>query len=238
MKGFAVLLGLEVDLGGHLEIEAFLLDTFFLELAQFGLIFLALAAEAAMLKMQIADLLFEDNEGMSFDQEFSHAGCFAGKHLGKLDVAESEDAVLESRDAIDAPVGIGQRLDERLFAFATGLPFFEVLSNVMAVGFGVVAGEQHGAAGESSLDSVEARCLRARPMKKVVARMQIEVPLASVKEGDSVTVASGSMFDSTDSTTGAAAVGFSWALRASLTRFRSSARRSARVDMMRNLRMV
>ena len=28
-----------------------------------------------MLQMKIADLLFEDNQGMSFDQELAHAGA-------------------------------------------------------------------------------------------------------------------------------------------------------------------
>ncbi len=49
-----------------------------------------------MLQMKIADLLFEDNQGMSFDQELAHAGSFAGKHVGELDVAERKDAVLKS----------------------------------------------------------------------------------------------------------------------------------------------
>jgi hypothetical protein len=78
-----------------------------------------------------------------------------------LDDAQGEQIVFESRDAVEAPGGVGDSLYEVLFGFGFGLVFEEEPLAVGLVSDQVIGGEDDGLAGESVAESVEGRTLFA-----------------------------------------------------------------------------
>lgn len=75
--------------------------------------------------------------------------------IGELHAAARVDGVFEAGDAVQAPGGIGEGLDERGFPRRGGLELcFEVV-DVVLVGGAVAGGQEDGAAGECSFEGVE-----------------------------------------------------------------------------------
>ncbi len=137
------MLGGDVEAGGVLEQEFFFGDAVVLELAEFGEIFFAVAAEAGFLDLEIAQLFFVLEEGIELGDA--------------LFAAALKESQFERRDAKEPPVGVGERLDEDGFAFGDGLELVFVLFDVVLVAGGIVGREQDGAAGESGFDGVGGR---------------------------------------------------------------------------------
>jgi hypothetical protein len=80
--------------------------------------------------------------------------------LGRdVDDAQGEEIVFECGDAVDAPGGVGEGLDEMGFDGAAGVVFVAEGVAVGAVGVEVFAGEDDDLAGESVPEGVERRAL-------------------------------------------------------------------------------
>jgi hypothetical protein len=116
-----------------------------LKLAQFGGVFFALATQTAFLDLEVAKLLFVGEKGFEIDEAGANCGIFVGKLFGKFVAAASVDGHFESGDALQAPIGIGKRLDESGFAQTDGAEFGLIVLNVTLILSGIVCGEQHGA---------------------------------------------------------------------------------------------
>ncbi len=123
-----------VEHGGVLELEFFFGDTVGLELAEFGEILFAVAAEAAFLELKVAQLFFVFEESIELGDAFL-AAAFVERHF-------------EDGDAEEPPIGVGEGLDEDGFAFGRGLEVLFVFFDVVLIAGGIVGGEQDGAAGE------------------------------------------------------------------------------------------
>ena len=72
-----------------------------------------------------------------------------------------EEVGFEERDAVEAPGGVGEFLDELGFGGGGGLVFVEELLAVALVGGGVFGGQDGGAAGEAVAEGVERGALFA-----------------------------------------------------------------------------
>ncbi len=74
----------------------------------------------------------------------------------------SEQLGFEQRDAIEAPGGVGDFVDQLRLGGGGGLVLIEELLDVALVGFGVLGGQDGGAGGEAMAQRVERRTLLAR----------------------------------------------------------------------------
>ncbi len=77
-----------------------------------------------------------------------------GVGFGEFVAATGIDGGFETGDALQAPLRVGHGLDEFGFAQADRFVFLLVGGEVGAIGIGIVAGQQDGAAGESGFDGV------------------------------------------------------------------------------------
>jgi hypothetical protein len=100
-------------------------------------------------------VLFVDDEDFRIDQTGSEGGIAVAETIGELATAASEDAELETGDAVQPPIGVGEGLNERTFEGADGLKFFLVGTEMLAVGFEVIGGEEDRTACESGFEGVE-----------------------------------------------------------------------------------
>src|SRR5690349_4738868 len=107
MERFAVVPGGKVELGGDVEIAAFLLDALLLRLAEFGQVLFALAIETRFLQLQIAKLLFVKEKRFELDETRPEREFLVAEFFGELDPAFGIDGELEGRDAVETPIDIG-----------------------------------------------------------------------------------------------------------------------------------
>ena len=102
--------------GGFLFFASALLSALLLQLVEFRHVLIQLIAEAAFLEMQVAELFFVGERDFGVDEGGAASGVgFFGEGLGEFEAAEGEDAGFERRDAEDAPLGVGNELDESFF---------------------------------------------------------------------------------------------------------------------------
>lgn len=155
IEGRVVVLGFDVELGGHFELFTFPAVAFVLEAAEFSGILFAAAMQAGFLKLEIAQLLFIGEEGLKLDEARAERRVVVVESIRKLDTATSEDGEFEAGNAIETPGGVGQRLDERAFARRRGLKFLFEVAEVLLVLGGIVGGEQDGAAGQRRCNRIQ-----------------------------------------------------------------------------------
>src|SRR6202035_1908755 len=72
-----------------------------------------------------------------------------------------EQLGFEERDAVEAPRGVGDFVDELSLGGGGGLVLIEKLLDVALVGGGVLGGQDGGAGGEAMAEGVERRALLA-----------------------------------------------------------------------------
>ena len=101
----------------------------------------------AALGLDLAEL-FEGAVELAGESRFVHAE--GGEGAGLLGEAVGEEAGFEGGDAIQAPCGVGEGLDELLFESAEGLEVGEEALEVELELGGVLGGQEGGAAGEWS----------------------------------------------------------------------------------------
>ena len=93
---------------------------------------------------------------LRFDKVAANAGVgLLGKKIFQFHAAERVDASFKGGDALNAPRGIGERLNQDGLFLANGLIGFEEASDMASVEFDVFAREQDGASGQSGVYSVE-----------------------------------------------------------------------------------
>jgi len=114
--------------------------TVLLQEAQLGGFFFAAAGEARFLQLQIADLLFVDEEGMRVDQERAGSELVLFEQIGEFDAAFGEERHFQSRDTAQASPGIGDGLDELTFTETHRLKLLLEGVQMALVFSGIVAG--------------------------------------------------------------------------------------------------
>ena len=136
--------------GGVSEVAALAILALGLDLAQFVEGFLELARQARALHVEAGD------EAVGVDYIKIDTGLLAGR-IG----CASEQVGFEQRDAIEAPGGVDQFLDELSFGRGGGPIILEELAAVGFVGGGVLGGQDDGLGGEAVADGVERGALFA-----------------------------------------------------------------------------
>ena len=112
--------------------------------------FLELARETAAIKAQ-------QTEGMiGIDDVEGDSGFFGGRVGGA-----GEEIGFEFRNAIEAPGGVDQFLDELAFGGSLGLVFVNESLRVFLVGGGVLVGQEDGLTGQSMAQGVQLGALFA-----------------------------------------------------------------------------
>jgi hypothetical protein len=154
MEGFARLFGRDVESGGEFQVFPLLRDAFSLKFTQLGNVFVAIAAEAAFLEVEIAELLLVDQEGVHLNEAWLEQGVAVGNQRGEFFAAFGEDGEFEAWDAVETPEDVGNGLNQRRFAGSKRLKFGDETFEVLQVG-GVVGREKHGASGEAGFESVQ-----------------------------------------------------------------------------------
>jgi hypothetical protein len=94
---------------------------------------------------------FRPSETVGDLRHFDGDGGFGGGRIG----GAVEHFGFKGRDAVDAPGGVDQFLDELPFGGGLGLVFAEEILGVALVGGGVFGGQEDGAAGESVGGGIE-----------------------------------------------------------------------------------
>jgi hypothetical protein len=141
--------GGDVLAGGFGELGLFLLLALAFEGSEVVSDFRELAIEARFLDAQVVELAVIGEVGVSLDEAGAELGGLVVELVGKLDAGESIDAVFETGNAGDAPLGVSDCLDQRGFLFANGVERLDAVQEFGFVEFGVVAGKQDGVAGEA-----------------------------------------------------------------------------------------
>ncbi len=142
--------------GAPLFLDAILLQLF--ELSGVGFMMIA---ETAFLQGQVLELLFIEELDFGVDESvaFSRVG-FGAEEIGLFEAGDGEYAGFERSDAVNAPFGIGDELNETIFLVGCGRPMIEDTFNEGLIDDGVFCGEQNSLAGESGFQGVHARfCL-------------------------------------------------------------------------------
>ncbi len=121
---------------------------------EFGLVLFHAAVEAGFLDVEIADGFFVFEIGFDLDELRATRFGLIIVELGEFDLTFEENAGLEVLDAGDAPGGIEQGLDERLFFVGGWCEALVVEIKEVLVFGGVVCGQEDGFAGESVLEGV------------------------------------------------------------------------------------
>jgi hypothetical protein len=197
-----------------------------LEPAQLSGFFLAATDEARFLQLEIADLLFVGKESMGVDQVRAGGEFVLFKQIREFDVAPGEEGGLQSRDAGEAPVGIGNRLNKLALVETHGFVLFREGGEMLLVSFGVIAGEQNGAAVSAVLTAL--REVFALPAS-------VRGPVESFEFAWLAARRAGEMQVSNSGAAAASVANAFWrvVLRASFSCLRSRARRMDRAVMER-----
>ncbi len=112
-----------------------------LELAEFGGGLLELAAEAAFLQGEVAQVLLISAEDLGFEHTGAELGVgFVSKFGGEFGAAEGVKAGFEGGNAEETPFGIGDCLDEVFFVVVGGGEFLVDERNEGLIGGDVVGG--------------------------------------------------------------------------------------------------
>ena len=130
---------------------------FGLELVQFSKIGFAAAVQTGLLKLEIAEMLLAGEIGFELDDAGALIRGDVLESVGEVDVTAGEQGELKSGDALKAPFGIGDGLDQRGLTRADGLEFFGKGEDVTFVFSGAVGGKQNGASSERGFDGVQTR---------------------------------------------------------------------------------
>ncbi len=139
--------------GGVFEIALLALAALGLDGAELSERFLELAGEALRVEAEGGEgaVGVDDVEGHGWMSRDQWAGCGgAGEELG-----------FEERDAVEAPGGVGELVDELGLGGGGGVVLGEELLEVVLVGGEILGGEDGGAAGEAVLEGVEGRAVFA-----------------------------------------------------------------------------
>ncbi len=91
---------------------------------------------------------------MGLDERGAYGLVLVGEHAGEFEAAEGVDAGFERGDAQQAPLGIGERLDERALGISGRLPLSFAAGGVSGVVSGVLGWQEDGAAGETGLSAL------------------------------------------------------------------------------------
>ena len=84
-----------------------------LESAELGEVGLLLIAQAAILEGEVVEIATIREEDLTLDESFADGGVgFLRMEIGEFEAANGVDAGFERSDAVDAPFGIGNALDE------------------------------------------------------------------------------------------------------------------------------
>ena len=127
--------------------QGFLFETGGLDFFEGFEIFFAVAAETVFLEIEVLEiaLVFE------VDLDFEEMGRDG---FGEFTTTDGEDAGFESGNAAEAPLGVDERLDERLFFEGDGLVVSdEDLAEFFVFG-DVVSRQKNGLAGEGGFDGI------------------------------------------------------------------------------------
>ena len=134
---------------GVAEVALFALAAVGLEVAKLGEGLLELAREALRVEAQ-------GGEGaMGVDDVKRHGWVGIGGGVGGRILGAGEELGFEERNAVEAPGGVGEFVDELGFGGGGGQVLGEELLDVAVEGGKVLGGEDGGAAGEAVLEGVE-----------------------------------------------------------------------------------
>jgi hypothetical protein len=126
-----------------------------LESVKRGTVLLCLAAQAAFLNAEIGELALARQIDLRLDQYLARAFVVVGEQIGEFQSAEGKDAHFEGGDAGQAPMGVGEGLDQSQFLVADGLEAFAELGEMGLIERGIFGGQQDGAAGEPGFEGIE-----------------------------------------------------------------------------------
>jgi hypothetical protein len=102
------------------KVEA-LLDTFVLQLLEFGDIGFTLTAETAFLQGEVAEIFAIGEEGFGVDEVLAVEDIgFVGKLVGQFAAADGVDAGFQGSDAEQPPFGVRNGFHESLFFVGGG----------------------------------------------------------------------------------------------------------------------
>src|SRR5579884_1090664 len=141
--------GFHVLTGGRIETLRGPGFTRFLDFFESSRVFFALAAQPVFLDAQIIELALVGEEDFGFDELFADGLFFVGEQVGQFQATEGVDAGFARRNALEAPFGVSQRLDQMKFGFACRLVMVAEAGEVGFVENGVFGREQDGAARQS-----------------------------------------------------------------------------------------
>jgi len=125
------------------------------------------------LQLQIADLLFVDEEGVRVDQERASGELLFFEQIGEFDAAFGEESHFQSRDTAKAPPGIGDGLDELTFTETDRQKLLLEGVQMALVAGGVIAEQENRAAGESGDYCLSLRLAESRGLiRRAEARLR------------------------------------------------------------------
>ena len=156
------------DVGGVAEVTALLVAAVVLDGAELVERLLELTGEAGAVESEGGDGL---DGGLR-------------REIGRCGLVEQ--AGFEERDAVEAPGGVGELLDELGFGGVGGLVFVSELAAVLFVGGRVFGGEDGGAGRESVSESVERRTLLAGFGSRAGGMLRILAIDGSAVDGDAL----------------------------------------------------
>jgi len=120
-----------------------------------GQSFPAHAKEAGFLEAQVAELALVFHKGFSFDEGGANFGVLVFRvEINEFPAADGVNAGLETRDAAEAPFGVGERLYQGVFFAAGGVMPIDQGLDERSIGGDLVGGEQDGWAGEGGPNGV------------------------------------------------------------------------------------
>ena len=122
IKGAAAIFihGLDVGVRGCIQALLLFAPAIFLAFAQRGSVLFALAAQASFLDAEVLELALICHVDFGVDEKLAGRLFFVREEIGKLQAAQSVDACLKRRNALQAPFRVGQRLDEVPFGVIGG----------------------------------------------------------------------------------------------------------------------
>ena len=128
------------------------------EFFEFGDIFFAVVAEAALLEGEVGEFLAVEIEDLGLEEGFVGGWIgFVGDLAGEFFAAESVEAGFERSDAEETPFGVADGLERAFFVVVGGGVFTDDAGDVLFVDGDVVSWEEDGAAGQTGFDGAEGR---------------------------------------------------------------------------------
>jgi len=149
------------EVGGAVEGVVLVLAALGLDLTKLGEGVFELAGEALAVDSEIGEGVDVFAEGESHGEGGFGLGVTGGDAGFVFGDAEREEVGLEGGDAIEAPGGVGERLNQLLFEGAGGLEVIEEAVGVALVSGVVLCGQNDGVAGEAMAEGVQLRALFA-----------------------------------------------------------------------------